>query len=120
MVQCFCSPCPSPKFLRPRHHRIGSLRRTIPPEYESSRGPHCRTPTPTLDPENLQAFNNLIETKTYPWDVTINPTRQRRRPNAVRPPFREPRELPMSTASVPVPEPAYSHLVRRTIEACAV
>jgi phosphate transport system protein len=36
--------------------------------------------------------------------------------------FREPREAGMSSAAVnpPVPDPAYSQLVRRTIQACAV
>jgi phosphate transport system protein len=40
----------------------------------------------------------------------------------MRPPFREPKEVAMSIAALntPVPEPAYSHLVKRTIEACSL
>jgi hypothetical protein len=52
--------------------------------------------------------------------VTATPKRQPRRPNALRPLFLEVREVSMSTASVPRSEPVYSHLVKRTIEACEV
>jgi phosphate transport system protein len=50
-----------------------------------------------------------------------NPTRRQRRLGITRPPFQPPEEVLMSTAAnIPVPEPAYSHLVKRTISACSV
>jgi phosphate transport system protein len=73
-------------------------------------------------PEIYKLLTTSLKQRTYACAVSINTDRQQRRPNAVRVPFRELREVQMSTAAVitPGPEPGYSHLVKRTIKACAV